>query len=86
MELRTRGIRYIREVLFEIPYRGATLKTRYKVDFVCSERVLVELKALPSLTGLEEAQVLNYLKASRLKTALLLNFGTASLQHRRMVL
>jgi len=55
------------------------------VDFVCYDKVLVELKALPSVTGIEEAQVLNYLKASGLKTALLLNFGTSSLQHRRLV-
>jgi len=85
LELRTRGIPHAREVFFEIPYRGVVLRTRYKVDFVCYDKALVELKALPSVTGIEEAQVLNYLKASGLKTALLLNFGTSSLQHRRLL-
>jgi len=85
VELRARGIPYAREVFLEVCYQGAPLRTRYKVDFVCNEAVLVELKALSSMTGIEEAQILNYLKASGLKTALLMNFGSISLQHRRFV-
>jgi len=48
--------------------------------------VIVELKALQQISGNEEAQVINYLKASGLQKALLINFGTKSLQHRRLVL
>ena len=85
VELKAREIPYIREHLMEVKYRGTPLRTRYKVDFVCCDGILVELKALTTITGLEEAQVLNYLKASGLTTALLLNFGSPSLQYRRLV-
>ena len=61
------------------------LETVYQADFVCFDSVIVELKALQRLSGTEEAQVINYLKASNLHRALLVNFGTASLQHKRLV-
>jgi len=53
---------------------------------VCYETVIVELKALARLGGGEEAQVINYLKAAGLEVGLLLNFGAASLQYKRLVL
>jgi len=75
-----------REKELPVLYRGKQLKTFYKADFVCFGSVIVELKALDSLSGSEESQVINYLKSSGLQKALLLNFGTKSLQHKRMVL
>jgi GxxExxY protein len=62
------------------------LATRYQADFVCYETVIVELKALARLGGGEEAQVIHYLKATGLEVGLLLNFGAASLQYKRLVL
>jgi GxxExxY protein len=85
LEFQGRGIPYEREEELPVVYRGRQLKTFYKADFVCFGSVIVELKALDRLSGTEEAQVLNYLKASGLQKALLLNFGTKSLQHKRMV-
>jgi len=75
-----------REKELPVLYRGKQLKTFYKADFVCFGSVIVELKALDRLSGSEESQVINYLKSSGLQKALLLNFGTKSLQHKRMVL
>ena len=80
------GIPYEREKEFQIAYRGQPLKTFYKADFVCFGTVIVELKALQKLSGTEEAQTINYLKASGLNKALLLNFGANKLQHQRLVL
>ena len=48
--------------------------------------MIVELKALVRMSGTEEAQVINYLKATGLEVGMLVNFGTRSLEHRRLVL
>ena len=80
------NIPYEKEKGLPIVYRGQPLKTFYKADFVCFSTLIVELKALQQLSGVEDAQVINYLKASGLNKALLLNFGAKSLQHKRLVL
>jgi GxxExxY protein len=83
VEFDARGIPNAREVELPIRYKGMVLGSRYRVDFVCFGGVLVELKALARLSPTEESQIINYLTASRLPKALLLNFGSASLQYRR---
>lgn len=84
-EFKARGIPYAREHELPIHYRDKLLKTAYRADFICHGEVLVELKALQKLSGSEESQVINYLKASRLHKALLLNFGAPRLEYKRFV-
>lgn len=84
-ELADRGIPHCRQPPLAIRYKGDWLTTTYRPDFICYDQVLVEIKALKQITGQEESQVLNYLKASQLSKALLLNFGTASMEVRRYV-
>lgn len=86
IELRTRDIPFVREVKLSLAYKGEALQTRYSPDFVCFDSVVVELKALSRMSGTEEAQVINYLKATGHEVGLLINFGTRSLEHRRFVL
>jgi GxxExxY protein len=63
MELMTRDIPFVREVKLNLAYKGQPLQTRYCPDFICFNSVVVELKALARMSGTEEAQVINYLKA-----------------------
>ncbi len=85
-EFQTRGILYEREKELPVFYRGIRLNAFYKADFVCFGSVIAELKALQQLSGTDEAQTINYLKASGLNRALLLNFGASQLQYKRLVL
>lgn len=86
IEFQHAGVPYVRELELPIVYREKTLHAFYRVDFLCYGEILVELKALAQITGAEEAQVINYLKASGHHRALLINFGSSSLGHRRFVL
>lgn len=80
-----RGIPYEREHPVPIHYRGVVLNTTYRADFVCYGSVIVELKAIKSLTDVESAQVLHYLKATGFERALLINFGTPRLDYKRFI-
>jgi len=86
VEFLKRNIPFVREVRLPIHYKGQLLATAYCADFICFDSVVVELKALAHMSGTEEAQVINYLKATGYEVGLLLNFGARSLQHRRFVL
>lgn len=65
--------------------KGRRIPATYHVDFVCYGSVLVEIKALSILSLSDEAQLLHYLKAARIRRGLLINFGGLSLQYRRRV-
>src|SRR5579862_1586934 len=64
LEFAARGIPFAPEVELPVYYKGQQLTCFYKADFVCYESVILELKALKAITGVEEAQLLNYLKAT----------------------
>jgi GxxExxY protein len=83
IEFSLRQIPFLRNQELLIRYKGNLLETCYKPDFICFENVIVELKALDGLGGIEEAQLINYLKATSFKIGMLINFGTQSLQYRR---
>ena len=85
VEFELREIPFYREDRIPIRYKGRLLESHYSPDFICFESIVVELKALARLSGTEEAQVINYLKATGCKIGLLLNFGNRSLEHRRFV-
>ena len=80
------GIPYVHEQPFSLEYRERPLQAKYHGDFVCYEDVLLELKAVDKLIDKHVAQTINYLKASRLRRGLLINFGAPSLEFKRFVL
>ncbi len=85
IELDSRGIPFRREVRLPVSYKGQSLTSSFCADFICFDSLVVELKALAEMTGKEESQLINYLKATGHKVGLLLNFGARSLEHRRLV-
>ena len=84
MELALRGIPYQREVELPVYYKGERIRCAYKADFVCYGEIVVELKAIGLMTGADQAQVMNYLRATGFRLGLLLNFGSQSLQVKRV--
>ncbi|MBI2164378.1 MAG: GxxExxY protein [candidate division NC10 bacterium] len=84
-ELSRREIPFRAEAELPVFYKGEKLSTTYRADFICFESVVVELKAVKQLTIIEEAQLLNYLKATGFRVGMLFNFGAPSLQHKRFV-
>ncbi|HEV8613768.1 MAG TPA: GxxExxY protein [Gemmatimonadales bacterium] len=85
LELELRKVPFVREVELAVCYKETLLDVRYRVDFVCFDEILVELKALRRLSPIEENQIIHYLVASKLRRGILLNFGAPSLQFRRFV-
>jgi GxxExxY protein len=83
IELTERAVLFQREVELPVYYKGRRLSCSFRTDYVCYESVIVELKAIRDVTGIEEAPVLNYLKATNIERALLLNFGRTRLEYRR---
>jgi GxxExxY protein len=84
-ELNSRQIPFQAQPVVQIYYKSEPLKKNYQPDFVCFDGVLVEIKALTTLSGTEEAQMINYLKATGINVGLLINFGRKSLEYKRFV-
>ena len=85
VELTHRNVPFAREVELSILYKGIRLHTGYRADYVCFGEIIVELKALRGTGIIEQAQVINYLKATQMPVGLLLNFGATSLEYKRFV-
>ena len=86
IEFALRAIPFEPKRAIQLEYKGHTLEGVYRLDFVCFDSVVVEVKAVSALTPPDEAQLLNYLGMTRLKRGLLINFGTKSLEYKRRVL
>ena len=84
-EFAYQAIPFKSQPIIQIAYKGKPLDKTYQPDFVCFNEVIVEIKAISVLSGTEEAQLINYLKATGLKVGLLINFGAKSLEYKRFV-
>jgi len=87
MEFGLRAIPFYAKRPLNLRYKGQQLEQLYIPDFVCFDQILVEIKAVETFCDEHRAQVLNYLHATGLKLALLVNFGThPKLQYERLAL
>ncbi|SRR5258706_52533 len=86
IELELRGIPFVPMKDLPIRYKDRLLKKKYIADLICYEKIVVEVKAIESLTTQDESQVLNYLKVTGFRVGLLLNFGNCgALEWKRFI-
>lgn len=69
------GIPFREQQPLSLLYKGTLLNQTYKPDFVCFDKIIVEIKAVSKLAPEHDAQLLNYLKVTRMRLGLLVNFG-----------
>ncbi|MBI2908260.1 MAG: GxxExxY protein [Chloroflexi bacterium] len=74
-ELLRRNIPFRSQVVLSLYYKGEQLAQTYKADLICYDKIIVELKATKDTVDEHHAQVLNYLRGTGLRVALLVNFG-----------
>lgn len=83
IEMEMRGLGFAREMEMTIYYNNIDIGTR-RVDFFVADKIMVELKAVSQLDDSHLAQTMNYLEAYGLPVGLLINFGSRSMQHKRV--
>ena len=83
IELDERRIPHALQKRIGISYKGRVLSKEYIADFLCHDQIIVEIKAIKAITGIEEAQILNYLTATNLPLGLIVNFGAPQLEWKR---
>ena len=86
IEFSLQGIPFVAQPTLELEYKGALLNQTFRPDFICYEKILIEIKALAALIDAHRAQVLNYVNATKYDLALLVNFGHyPKLEYERIV-
>ena len=85
-ELKSRKLNFERQKELDIYYKDYLIPRKYRADLLVDGKVILDNKATSGLTEIDEAQLLNYLKATKIRLGLLLNFGTPSLEYKRRIL
>ena len=75
LELESQAILFEEKKTLKLAYKGQELAQRYEPDFVCFDKIILEIKAVTSLEDSHRAQIMNYLRATKMKLGILVNFG-----------
>jgi GxxExxY protein len=87
LEFKGQGIPFREQAELKIEYKDMKLRQTYKPDFICYDKIILELKSLSALNNEHEAQLFNYLKASGYRVGLLANFGHyPKLEYKRIII
>jgi GxxExxY protein len=87
IELSERGIPFLAQRQLQIVYKGRILEQIYKPDFVCYEKIILEVKAVTKLADAHRAQFFNYLRSTGMRLGMLVNFSShPKLEYERIVL
>lgn len=84
-ELELKNIPYQRQIDLDVKYKDVIFEKRFRADLLVDDKVLVENKAIKAITNQDEAQLINYLKTTRLKVGLLFNFGAEKFEMLRRI-
>jgi len=85
-EFKKNNISFEREKVYPVKYKDVTLPHSFCADFVAFDKIILEIKCASKVSDQHVKQTLNYLGISKLKLALIINFGEESLKHKRLVL
>ncbi len=87
IEFRRQNIPFLSHKKLNLEFKGIPLKKKFEADFLCYDKVVVEIKAISNLISEHEAQTINYLNATKNKLGLLVNFGFyPKLEYKRIIL
>ncbi|MBN1350419.1 GxxExxY protein, partial [candidate division KSB1 bacterium] len=87
IEFEFQGIPYSSKKELNLSYRNQELKQKYQPDFICFDKIILELKATSKLIKEHEAQLINYLNAAKFNLGILINFGHyPKLEYKRFVI
>ena len=86
IEFANRNIPSVREAELHIGYNGQELASTFKPDYICYDKIIVELKAVKELDDMHRSQAINYAKVAGCDMALLVNFGETSLKFERYLI
>jgi GxxExxY protein len=84
-EFHNQKIPFKRQVKLDLYYENQKLKKHYRADFVCCNKIIVEIKAVSQIPVTFYAQLTNYLKCTKMELGMLINFGTPSLTYKRII-
>jgi GxxExxY protein len=85
IEFGLQQVPYEKEKLILLHFKGFKLSNHYKADFLCYDKIIVEIKAVSKLSNDNTAQIINYLKGTKCRVGVLLNFGTPKLTFKRYI-
>ncbi len=87
VEFSRRNVPFVEQCRFKIDYKGVILDNEYVADYLCYDKIIVEIKSLSNLSSIEWAQIINYLKVSHMRVGLLFNFGSeGKLEWKKLVI
>ena len=85
IELKAKDIPFKSQVKYSIAYKNTYIKD-FHCDLIVDDKIVIELKAIKQITDINRAQILNYLKVTKLKLGIIINFGENSLKYERILL
>ncbi len=86
IEFKLRNIPFVEQPKVKLAYKGQSLSTYYIPDYICDDKIVIEIKALKKCGSIETAQVINALNATAFRVGVLINFGESSLFWKRYIL